>query len=50
VLAEAHAVFIVGQLGEPSDPMQECSMHDWNYVTSAGFDGNFRIMEQIASS
>jgi hypothetical protein len=46
VLAAAHAVFIVGQLGEPSDSMQERSMHDWDYVTSAAFGGNFRAMEQ----
>jgi hypothetical protein len=46
VLAAAHAVFIVGQLGEPSDSMQERSMHDWDYVTSAAFGRNFRTMEQ----
>ena len=27
--------------------MQERSMHDWDYVTSAAFDGNFRIAEQV---
>ena len=46
VLAAARAVFVVGQLGEPSDLMQERSMHDWDYVTSAAFGGNFRAMEQ----
>ena|SRR6478752_2466455 len=46
VLAAARAVFVVGQLGEPSDSMQERSMHDWDYVTSAAFGGNFRTMEQ----
>jgi hypothetical protein len=46
VLAAARAVFVVGQLDEPSDSMQERSMHDWDYVTSAAFGGNFRTMEQ----
>jgi hypothetical protein len=46
VLAEAHAVLLLGQLGEPSDRMQARSMHNWDYVTSTALVPIFRIAEQ----